>query len=166
MPTIYNPPQNMRAIVMHHVVGATDDDLQKMRPTQVYLDNIDALIGQSVIETAAGIPFYYAARLTQTGENGPVATELFNSIDATLAWTRSGEGVYVLAPLSGTPFPEIRTLILVTPSGAFDLNAVAYAAVDVGGGSITLTTTIAAIPVDDAIVNGLFFFVMVFHEVA
>lgn len=164
MPTIHNP-QDMRAIVMHHVAGATDAQLQAMRPLKVYLANIDELIGQEVVQTIAGLPQYYAAMISQTGTEEPAVIDLFNTIDATLGWTRNDPGEYTLSPASGTPFPQIRTLILQSPAAplaATDSSGAAWIAED----TIRVTTHSGGSVADSVIAGGLFVLVMVFQEVS
>lgn len=40
-------------------------------------------------------PLIYKAKLTQTGEDGPVADELVNTLGASIGWQRVGNGYYV-----------------------------------------------------------------------
>jgi len=69
-----------------------------------------------IIETVGGGSSYlvYTAILNQSGTNAPVATVLENTIDATLLWTYSGVGDYLLSLPSfpsGSPFIVGKTFV-------------------------------------------------------
>lgn len=64
----------------------------------------------------------YAALLTQSGEDAPVATVIINTLGGEVVWTRSGIGNYV-GTLAGA-FPVGRTLLLAgPPTSSMQVNA-------------------------------------------
>lgn len=68
---------------------------------------------QSIVDLA--IPYQiYNAILTQNGTSNPVATVLQNTLNGTVVWTRSEEGVY-LGTLSGA-FNPVKTLFQASNS--------------------------------------------------
>ena len=61
----------------------------------------------------APIPYkIYAALLTQSGENNPVATVLYNTLYNDITWTRMGTGQYNCNAPSGT-FVDNKTGVLI-----------------------------------------------------
>ena len=68
---------------------------------------------QSIVDLA--IPYQiYNAILTQSGVSNPVATVLQNTLNGTVVWTRSEEGVY-LGTLAGA-FNPVKTLVQASSS--------------------------------------------------
>jgi hypothetical protein len=59
------------------------------------------------------IPYkIYAALLTQSGENAPVATVLYNDLSASITWTRQGPGQYYCNVTAGI-FTDNKTGVLI-----------------------------------------------------
>lgn len=64
----------------------------------------------------ANIYTVYTALLTQSGTAAPVATVLENTTGATIAWTRTGSGVYV-GTISSALFAANKTVVFVNTGG-------------------------------------------------
>lgn len=65
----------------------------------------------------------YKALLSQTGTDAPVATVLENTLEGTLTWARTSDGLYTLTSTNPSEFPEAKTWsILSTGQTAADGN--------------------------------------------
>ncbi len=73
---------------------------------------------QDIIDTAVGYKSY-AALLTQSGGDAPVATVLRNDTGQVLTWARTGVGTYTLTS-SVALFDNDKTAVFVNQGGALE----------------------------------------------
>lgn len=84
------------------------------------------------------IPKVYCARLIQTGNDDPIATEFENTLGTTVTWTRQSEGVY--RATLGAAFSASKGFWTIGPLLADDA---IYSVGAVFSGTILIVTTVS-----------------------
>lgn len=107
--------------------------------TDTNISELDKLVGTDaddasktknfLISTLADyfVPYQiYAALLTQSGANPPVATILQNNTGATIAWTRTGVGTYT-ATANSNIFTANKTAVIINQGSGVSSNNIKWA---------------------------------------
>lgn len=119
--------------------------------TDTNISELDKLVGTDaddasktknfLISTLADyfVPYQiYAALITQSGANPPVATILQNNTGATIAWTRTGSGTYT-ATANSNIFTANKTAVIINQGSGASGNNIKWASPTTS--TVTIDTT-------------------------